>query len=210
MRLRRHPDQGHVDTLAAKFKSCPDGPYTILAVHIPGLAPELFDSRKLQDYTYEVIGGNHTRLALQKLHSEDPNEDIYKTTMARVYSDRLFSFWAAAYAEAGYTDEADLTTVEPLLTKDKESRWKYGLITIQAFKAFLHIIHSAEDEKKNIAKLKVFRANRFNIVFEAAAATYLHKDDIQKMRMHQEHERQTMSNMMGQFLTMIGQVHLFV
>ncbi|CAH1242451.1 Hypp6718 [Branchiostoma lanceolatum] len=57
------------------------------AVHIPGLAPELFDSRKLQDYTYEVIGGNHTRLALQKLHSEDPDEDIFKTTMARVYCD---------------------------------------------------------------------------------------------------------------------------
>ncbi|CAH1242448.1 Hypp6713 [Branchiostoma lanceolatum] len=130
--------------------------HTILAVHIPVLAPELFDSRKLQDYTYEVIGGNHTRLALQKLHSEDPDEDIFKTTMARVYCDlpdslarkvgidhnkiqfalppsaagRLFSFRAAAYAEAGYTDEADLTTVEPLLMKDKESRWMDGLITM--------------------------------------------------------------------------------
>ncbi|CAH1242366.1 Hypp6622 [Branchiostoma lanceolatum] len=136
-----------------RTNSCPDGPYTILAVHIPGLAPELFDSRKLQDYTYEVIGGNHTRLALQTLHSEDPDENIFKTTMARVYcdlpdslarkvgidhnkiqfalppsaADRLFSFRAAAYAETGYTDEADLTTVEPLLMKDKESRWMDGL-----------------------------------------------------------------------------------
>ncbi|CAH1242504.1 Hypp6780 [Branchiostoma lanceolatum] len=40
---------------------------------------------------------------------------------------------------------------------------------------------------------------------ESAAATYFHKDDILKMRMHQEHERLTMSNMMGQFLTMMGQ-----
>ncbi|XP_066288682.1 uncharacterized protein [Branchiostoma lanceolatum] len=57
---------------------------------------------------------------------------------------------------------------------------------ILAFKDFLHIVRSAEDvdvaqKKKNIVKLKAFRANRFNIVFEAAAATYFHKDHIQKM-----------------------------
>ncbi|CAH1240865.1 Hypp6137 [Branchiostoma lanceolatum] len=99
--------------------------------------------------------------------------------------DRLYSCRAAAYAEAGYTDETDLTTVEPLLTSHYERQGK----------------------KKNIVKLKAFRANRFNIVFEAAAATYFHKDDIQKMRMHQEHERQTMSNMMGRpsILTAVSQ-----
>ncbi|CAH1233168.1 Hypp619 [Branchiostoma lanceolatum] len=45
-------------------------------------------------------------------------------------ADRLFSFRAAAYAETGYTDEADLTTVEPLLMKERESRWTDGLITM--------------------------------------------------------------------------------
>ncbi|XP_078695073.1 uncharacterized protein LOC144924011 [Branchiostoma floridae x Branchiostoma belcheri] len=155
-RLCRHPDLGHVDTLAARFKSCPDRPYTILAVHVHGLAPEMFNRRNLHQYSYEVIGGNHTRLALQKLHSEDPDEAKYTTHMARVYcdlpdslakkigmehnnihfslpstvADNLFSFRAAAYAEAGYTDEAHLTTVEPPCTKEKESQWKDGLCTM--------------------------------------------------------------------------------
>ncbi|CAH1242537.1 Hypp6814 [Branchiostoma lanceolatum] len=158
-RLCRHPDQSHVDALAAKFKGCPGGQYTILAVHIPGLALGLFKSSKLQDYTFEVIGGNHTRLALQKLNSE-ANGANYKTAMARVFcdlpdnlarrigmdhnkihfamppsaADLLFSFRAAAYAEAGYTNEADLITVEIQLTKDKETRWKDGLITMLEIK----------------------------------------------------------------------------
>ncbi|XP_035657765.1 uncharacterized protein LOC118403262 [Branchiostoma floridae] len=159
-RLCRHADPGHVDKLVTAFKNCRDGPYTILAVHIVGVAPADFNKRNLQGYTYEVIGGNHTRLALQKLLAEDPSADAYRNVRARVYcdlsdslakrvgmdhnnihfalestsADRLFTFRAAAYAEAGYTNEADLTTVDltPSQKKQIEDPWKDGLVTMLA------------------------------------------------------------------------------
>ncbi|CAH1242305.1 Hypp6559 [Branchiostoma lanceolatum] len=138
-RLCRQPDPDHVQDLTARFKATPGMAFTIMAVHLPGITPEAFQPDMVNKYTYEVLGGNHTRLALQHLRQEQPDNNCFNTRMAKVYCDlidslakrigmqhndgnfhlsagfkeQLYSFLAAAYAAAGYTDEASLTTVEP-------------------------------------------------------------------------------------------------
>ncbi|XP_035661622.1 uncharacterized protein LOC118405900 [Branchiostoma floridae] len=57
---------------------------------------------------------------------------------------------------------------------------------IQAFKDFLHLSSKSVDgeevqNKKSLVKLLSFRANRFNIVFKAAAAVYHHNGDIRRL-----------------------------
>ncbi|KAI8516573.1 hypothetical protein Bbelb_051540 [Branchiostoma belcheri] len=78
-RLCRHPDVGHV---AARFKCCPDRPYTILVVHVHGLAPEKL-SRRNPHYLAKKNGMEHNNI-----HFSLPS----------TVADRLFSFRAAAYA----------------------------------------------------------------------------------------------------------------
>ncbi|KAI8516474.1 hypothetical protein Bbelb_050550 [Branchiostoma belcheri] len=86
-------------------------PYTILAVHVHGLAPEKFSRRNLHQYSYEVIGGNPPGPAeaspLTKKNGMEHNNIHF--SLPSTVADNLFSFRAAAYAEAGYTDEAHLT-----------------------------------------------------------------------------------------------------
>ncbi|XP_078670991.1 uncharacterized protein LOC144911078 [Branchiostoma floridae x Branchiostoma belcheri] len=169
-RLCRQPEPSHVEDLRVKFKATPDMSFTVLAVHLPGITPEAFQPNEIATYEYEVLGGNHTRLALQKLRQEQPDNTSFQTRMAKVYcglpdslakrvgivhndanfylpavlKDRLYTFRAAVYAEAGFTDEASLTTVEPPRNKATEGRWKDGLCTM------LGIVDTQNTSKRKI------------------------------------------------------------
>ena len=46
---------------------------------------ERFDSKHPNSYRYETIGGNNSRVALQELLQENPNEKRFQTRLVAVY-----------------------------------------------------------------------------------------------------------------------------
>ncbi|CAH1242492.1 Hypp6766 [Branchiostoma lanceolatum] len=188
-RLCRQPDPDHVQDLKARFKATPGMAFTVMAVHLPGITPETFQPDKVKTYAYEVLGGNHTRLALQLLRQEQPDNSSFKTRMAKVYcgltdslakrigvlhndgnfhlpsgfKEQLYNFRAAAYAAAGYTDEVSLTTVEPPRNSATVTKWKDGLCTM------LGIVDTVTP-KQTITKRKGL-SNKYPVVIRLAVSS---------------------------------------
>ena len=103
----RAPDRFFIDSLK---KEMVDNP-TSLVSPIVGLASldsgERFDSRHPQSYMYETIGGNNSRIALQELMKEHPDNNLFKNRMVAVYvglSDQLVLRIASKHNRAsGFT-----------------------------------------------------------------------------------------------------------
>ena len=84
-RCLREPDRVFIDSLKKEMIHNP----TTLVSPIVGLvqlkANESFDSCHPQGYLYETIGRNNSRIALQELTIEYPNNDSFKTRLVAVY-----------------------------------------------------------------------------------------------------------------------------
>lgn len=85
-RCFRSADTGHVDILQKEIAARSTTP-TALMCNIPHVDKDSVTEKRLRsgDYLLETIGGNHTRLALQTLAKDNPEEDRYKTWPVAVY-----------------------------------------------------------------------------------------------------------------------------
>lgn len=85
-RLLREPDELFIASLKMEMVSNP----LPLVTPIPALVRlkkgEVFDKNNVNSYVYEAIGGNNSRIALQELTKEYPEQPHFKTRMVGVYS----------------------------------------------------------------------------------------------------------------------------
>ncbi|XP_066294062.1 dentin sialophosphoprotein-like [Branchiostoma lanceolatum] len=162
MRLVRTADPQHVQTLKSAFLKSPGTTQTVLAGNIVGLSATDFDKNKMRSYRFEVLGGNHTRQALQEILETNPDalkstyvhmnvycnltEDLAKRvgidhnkvtnnlnlSKPETYMEKLQSFRASLYYKAGYTRRQDIQTNEPPKEKATLAAWKRGLEVILA------------------------------------------------------------------------------
>ncbi|XP_019616710.1 PREDICTED: uncharacterized protein LOC109464217 [Branchiostoma belcheri] len=152
-RLVRVADRQHVDKLKKVFVHT-SVQATILIGNICNITAEQFEESEINNYEYEVIGGNHTRIALQEILQETPDQLENTTVHLNVYCglpddmakrlgmdhnnaincskpettlDRLTSFRASLYNKAGYSSPDDISSVEPPTERATLSAWKDGL-----------------------------------------------------------------------------------
>lgn len=85
--LLREPDRAFVEGLKKEMLENPMA--TSLVSPIVGLvcldAGDSFDSRHPHSYMYETIGGNNSRVALQELSREFPQNKAFKSRLVAVY-----------------------------------------------------------------------------------------------------------------------------
>ena len=84
-RLLREPDRLFIDTLKKEILenvATPLSPIVGLACIAAG---DRYDTRHPQSYMYETIGGNNSRIALQELAKQYPDNKAFKTRLVAVY-----------------------------------------------------------------------------------------------------------------------------
>ena len=81
----REPDRDFIDALKKEMMENP----TSLVSPIVGLASldpgNKCDSRHPQSFVYETIGGNNSRIAVQELSQEHPENVVFKSRLVAVY-----------------------------------------------------------------------------------------------------------------------------
>ncbi|XP_062587835.1 uncharacterized protein LOC134249506 [Saccostrea cucullata] len=148
--LLREPDRKHVKELEKEFQERPGNYFQLMVVNACGdLKEDNFES-----CTLEVIGGNHSREALQNIICKAPNPSLFEKRMCIVYTnlnpdeakyvanqhnqvrkfgtdldliDRAGCFRYALFEKAGYTDVKDTITEKTPEQKDTIQKWKEGL-----------------------------------------------------------------------------------
>ena len=84
-RCLREPDRVFIDSLKKEMQDNP----TTLVSPIVGLVSlnsgDEYDNRHPNSYEYETIGGNNSRIALQELSAQFPNNQCFKTRLVAVY-----------------------------------------------------------------------------------------------------------------------------
>ncbi|XP_061164105.1 uncharacterized protein LOC133173171 [Saccostrea echinata] len=148
--LLREPDLKHVKELEREFKERPGNYFQLMVVNVCGqLEVDNFES-----CTLEVIGGNHSREALQNIISETPNPSQFEKRMCIVYTnlnpdeakyvanqhnqvrkfgtdldlvDRAGCFRYALFEKAGYSNLQDTIGKKTPTNKEIIHKWKEGL-----------------------------------------------------------------------------------
>ena len=86
-RCIRPIDNTFLQVLAKKFESDPSAPgvppVAVLCTSVSTL--EQFDIKRKDAYRYEVLGGQHTAMARQKVSAEYPGNTMLKHILAEVY-----------------------------------------------------------------------------------------------------------------------------
>ncbi|XP_078614424.1 uncharacterized protein LOC144883703 [Branchiostoma floridae x Branchiostoma japonicum] len=127
---------------------------TVLIGNIPEMTTEHYDRTRVDRYRYEVIGGNHTRIALQEILRDTPEKLDVASVHMHIYCglpddlakrvgmahnnvmnyskpettlDQLISMRASLYNKAGFTRAGDMSSVEPPAEKKTKDAWKEGL-----------------------------------------------------------------------------------
>ena len=119
-RLLREPDRLFIDQLKKEIldnQATPVSPLVGLACVPPD---DCFDNRHPQAYMYETIGGNNSRIALQELAEEYPDNPSFKTRLVAIYvglSDSLSLRLASKHNRAsGFTHS--MTTQDKVRIKN--------------------------------------------------------------------------------------------
>ena len=151
-RLYRVVDHDHVKTLKKEFLKNPGGCFTMMVVHADVQRKD-FDIGKISQYKLEVLGGNHSRVALQQIIEEELPcvGEKYTTRMAKIYCglnmeearriardhnhihafgkedtfmDIVNGFRTCLYVTMGATCAADTEVLEPSKDKKVVGQWK--------------------------------------------------------------------------------------
>eukprot|EP00058_Branchiostoma_floridae_P022020 XP_002607510.1 hypothetical protein BRAFLDRAFT_69941 [Branchiostoma floridae] len=93
-RLCQHADSGHVDKLATAFRNCPDGPYTILAVHIVWVTSAEFNMEGIRLEEAEC-----TALYMNGTFKSCPRPYTQFLTIHGLYHERVVPFVMGLLAE---------------------------------------------------------------------------------------------------------------
>eukprot|EP00058_Branchiostoma_floridae_P022238 XP_002607728.1 hypothetical protein BRAFLDRAFT_82825 [Branchiostoma floridae] len=153
-RLVRAADPQHVSNLKQRFIASSGQMTTVLIGNIPEMTTEHYDRTRVDRYRYEVIGGNHTRIALQEILRDTPEKLDVASVHMHIYCglpddlakrvgmahnnvmnyskpettlDQLISMRASLYNKAGFTRAGDMSSVEPPAEKKTKDAWKEGL-----------------------------------------------------------------------------------
>lgn len=77
----RPTDDEHVKALVKQMNKEKNSDYTIMLLHLSGVNKSKFNESAISDFTYETLGGNHTRLAYQQVHGADSDIEV----QAKIY-----------------------------------------------------------------------------------------------------------------------------
>lgn len=164
-RLHREVDQGHIDKMEKEIRTKPENYYHLMVVNIPNLAAkQYFRSDNLQNkYILEVIGGNHSRLALQNiLKACQPEEqhlftkrqvkiyanltvveaqligtdsnNVHKLALNDSFPQQVQSMRTMLYVQGGAAKEEDMKTSEPPSDIAQVQTWKDQVVRVFRFK----------------------------------------------------------------------------
>lgn len=155
--LTREPEPWHIKQLKEEFKKNPFSYFTMMVINIKGISKDQFQESMLDNdqYSLETIGGNHSRLALQGLLMENPNQShLYNRRLVAVYCNltadeakrkgndhntihrfgvemnfvsRVLSFRASLYSKSGSKDKDDIFVKETPNDHSLLQEWKKGL-----------------------------------------------------------------------------------
>lgn len=81
----RDADEKHIQDLQDEFRKKPYNYFTVMAVNIANLEPKNFEFDKINSYVLQTIGGNHSRIALQNLLSEE----LQEASIKHIYAHRV-------------------------------------------------------------------------------------------------------------------------
>ncbi|XP_052696999.1 uncharacterized protein LOC128175425 [Crassostrea angulata] len=148
--LLREPDIKHVKELEREFSERPGNYFQLMVVNVCGEMKE----DNFESCTLEVIGGNHSREALQNIISTTADPTPFEKRMCIVYTnlnpdeakyvanqhnqvrklgtdldlvDRASCFRYSLFEKAGYTHVQDTTTKATPTGRDMITEWKEGL-----------------------------------------------------------------------------------
>ncbi|XP_078573385.1 uncharacterized protein LOC144860143 [Branchiostoma floridae x Branchiostoma japonicum] len=154
-RLVRVADPDHVQKLKTLFLRSPGQTPTVLVGNIPGVSPADFSVETIKRHEVEVLGGNHTRMALQEILREDPDalhvREVHMNLFCNVpddmakrigldhnnnmnyskemtFIDKLVSYRSSLFHKADHTDPSDVHTKEPTSSKKIKNKWRDGLV----------------------------------------------------------------------------------
>ena len=86
LRQIRTVDDTFLKQLIQSMEELPSGNYEALFVLVRGIRmKEEFQTDKLEEYEYEVLGGTHVMLASKHLHQKYPDNQSYQGRVARIY-----------------------------------------------------------------------------------------------------------------------------
>ena len=156
-RLHREANDDHVKRLMAVFEKHPHGYYQPIIVNIPNVdsVAQLKDD-ELDHYNLEVIGGNHSRIAYQRLLDRSIHISIFKKRVVKIYcgltneqarlvgletnsvhqvnlkdgyNDIIFGMRAMLYSEAGMSNKKSIDEEPTPSDPSLIQRWKSKLVT---------------------------------------------------------------------------------
>jgi len=84
-RILRQPDPVFVESLKNEMRENPMSSVTPIIGVVYLREGEAFNENHASSYSYETIGGNHSRIALQELRTAYPENQHYKSRMVAVY-----------------------------------------------------------------------------------------------------------------------------
>lgn len=119
VRQIRTVDDTFLKQLIQSMEELPSGNYKALFVLVKGIKKkEEFQTDKLEEYEYEVLGGTHVMLASKHLHQKYPDNPSYDGRVARIYvglSDQETLWLGAMHNNTGafchqltYKDEVEI------------------------------------------------------------------------------------------------------
>ena len=85
-RLLRDLDDAFLQNLTREMEKVPEGNYGIIYVCAIDCTKETFDSSKVHQYQYEILGGLHNTMAAKNLLAKFPNNEHFLKRHARVYA----------------------------------------------------------------------------------------------------------------------------
>ena len=85
-RILRLPDPVFVESLKNEMRKKPTSSVTPITGVVYLHEGEAFNQNHASSCSYETIGGNHTRIALQELRTAYPENQHYKCRMVAVYA----------------------------------------------------------------------------------------------------------------------------
>ena len=80
-------DEDHVGTLIKEMTTRAESKFTSMVCNIPAARSREVDLKKVKEGSIEleVLGGNHTRVAVQRLHQEMPDSEAFKFWPVKLY-----------------------------------------------------------------------------------------------------------------------------
>ena len=84
-RLLRNVDEKFLQMLVKEMEDNPYGTHEPLCLHIKNFSKEEFQTSRITEYKYEVLGGTHNVLATKNLHKKYPDQVVFEKRYAWIY-----------------------------------------------------------------------------------------------------------------------------